>query len=129
MSRGRGLFFGLVLFCFIFSLAEAREIRYDRGGRRDPFEPLIGPHAFRGGGGIGKEAFPLEGVVYDPNKGSYAVIGGEMYREGESVDGAELIKVFPDRAVLLQESNEIVIWLRDEILEPGPKKSRVNEKK
>lgn len=109
-------------------MAEAKEIRYDKGNRRDPFEPLIGPHAFRGGLGVGKEAFPLEGVVYDPGKGSYAVIGGEIYREGESVDEAQLIKVLPDRVVLLQQNNEMVIWLRDEILEPDQKNQKKNEK-
>ena len=41
---------------------------------------------------------------------------------------AKLIKVFPDRAILLQESSEIVIWLREEILEPDQKKLGANEK-
>ena len=128
MSKSLGPAVWLVLVCLIFSVAEAKEIRYDRANRRDPFEPLIGPHAFRGIAGVGKETFLLEGLVYDPKKGSYAVIGGEIYREGESIEGARLIKVFPDRVILLQESNETVIWLRDEILEPAPKKPRTNEK-
>ena len=108
--------------CFIFSLAEAQEIRYDRGNKRDPFQPLIGPHAFRGGAGVSKETFPLEGIVYDPQKGSYVLIGGSIYREGESIEGAKLIKVFPDRVILLQESDQIVVWLREEILESNQKK-------
>ena len=108
-------------------MAEAKEIRYDKGNRRDPFVPLIGPHAFRGAAGVGKEAFPLEGVVYDPKRGSYAVIGGEIYREGESINGAKLIKVFQDRVILLQESSEIVIWLREEIFEPEQNKEVGNE--
>lgn len=122
MSKGTGLVVWLILTAFIFSVAEAKEIRYDKGTRRDPFEPLIGPHAPLGSGGVKKEMFPLEGVVYDPLKGSYAVIGGEIYREGESPEGAKLIKVLPDRIILLQESNEIVIWLREEILEKNEKK-------
>jgi len=129
LSRGRGLFFCLVLSCLIFSVAGAKEIRYDKGNRREPFDPLIGPHAFRGSFEGGREAFPLQGIVYDPKEGSYVVIGGEIYREGESVNGARLIKVFPDRAILSQESNEIVIWLREEILEPGQKKPEKSEEK
>lgn len=122
MSKGTGFIVWLILTAFIFSVAEAKEIRYDKGTRRDPFEPLIGPHAPLGSGSVKKETFPLEGVVYDPLKDSYAVIGGDIYREGESLDGAKLLKVLPDRIILLQESNEIVIWLREEILEKNEKK-------
>ena len=119
----------LVVFSFqIFSLALGEEIRYDKGNRRDPFQPLVGPHAFRGAADMGKEALPLEGIVFDPEKGSYAVIGGDIYREGESIDGAKLIKVFPDRVVLLQASDQIVIWLREEILESSQKKEKANAK-
>lgn len=106
---------------FIFSLAHADEIRYDRANKRDPFAPLVGPHASRIAGGIAREAFRLEGVVFDPKKGSYAIIDGAIYGEGEAIDGAKLVKILPDRIVVLQESNEVVIWLREEILEPNKK--------
>ena len=130
-ERLRKFFLGLVLVSFIFSVAEAEEIRYDKGARRDPFQPLIGPDALRAKD-FKKEALPLEGVVYDAEKGSYAVVDGEIYQEGESIGGAKLIKIFPDRVVLLQETEEVVIWLREEILEPDPrgeKKGKKDEKK
>lgn len=112
---------GAVLF---FSVAEAKEIRYHKGDRRDPFLTLVGPHAFRGEGGRGKDDLPVEGIVFDPEKGSYAIIGGEIYREGETVNGAQLIKIFPDRVILNQQSEEVVIWLREEILRKGKKESK-----
>ena len=112
----------LVSFILFFPVAAVGEIRYDKGSRRDPFEPLLGPHAFQGARGLGKAAFPVEGIIFDPQEGSYAVIGGEIYREGESVNGAKLIKILPDRVILLQESEQLVIWLREEILEAGEKK-------
>ena len=119
----------LGIFCLIFSLAQAEEIRYDTRNKRDPFQPLVGPHAFHGMTGRGKGILPLEGVVFDPQKGSYAVIGGSIYREGESIDGAKLVKVLPDRIVMLQETDEVVIWLHEEVIEAGQKKEQVNEKK
>ena len=112
----------------IFSLAQADEIRYDTRNRRDPFQPLVGPHALRGGMGQTNEASPLEGIVFDPQQGSYAVIGGAYYQEGESIDGAKLVKVLPDRIVLLQDSEEIEIWLREEILGTNRKKEKDNGK-
>ena len=113
---------------FIFSIAEANEIRYDRGNRRDPFQPLIGPNAFRGGY-TGKDAFPVEGIIFDPKKGSYAVVKGEIYREGDTVNGAQIIKILPDRIILNQQSEEVTIWLREEILKKGQKKSQGNVQK
>jgi len=50
---------GLAIWLAIFPLAQAGEIRYDKGNRRDPFQPLIGPHAFRGAR-AGRNSFPLE---------------------------------------------------------------------
>ena len=68
-------------------------------------------------------------MLFRSQKGSYAVIGGTIYREGESIDGAKLVKVLPDRIVLLQETEEEVIWLREEVVEAGQKKEQVNGKK
>lgn len=112
----------------IFSLAHAEEIRYDRAHKRDPFAPLVGPHASRVAGGMAGEAFQLEGVVFDPKKGSYAIIDGAICREGESIDGGQLVKILPDRVVVLQESNKVVVWLHEEILEPN-QKGKINDKK
>ena len=119
-----------IISCFLvgmaalfFSVAEAKEIRYHRGDRRDPFLPLTGPHAVRGDSGVGKDDLPVEGIVFDAKKGSYAVIAGEIYREGENVNGAQLIKVLPDRVILNQQSEEVVVWLREEVLPKDKEKS------
>ena len=119
----------VIMSSFIFCLAQAEEIRYDTGGRRDPFQPLIGPNGLRAARVSGKEALQIQGVVYDPYKGSYAVIGGTIIREGETTEGAKLVKVLPDRVVMLQESKEVVIWLREEIVEAGRTQGKGNEKK
>lgn len=103
--------------CVIFSVAVAGEIRYDKGKRRDPFLPLIGPEGFLASANLSKESFLIEGIIYDPKKGSYAVVGGEIYKEGENVGAAKLIKILPDRVILLQDSGETVIWLREEMVE------------
>ena len=116
---------GWILFLgLIFSVADADDLRYDKGQRRDPFQPLIGPHAYRMGREMTKDAFPIVGIVYDPKKGSYAIVGGEIYREGQNLDGAKLIKILGDRLILQQESKEVIVWLREEILETGKKNSK-----
>jgi len=127
MNRCRFLIVGVLGGVLFFSIAYAEEIRYDNANRRDPFQPLVGPHALQNEG-TGKDAFPVEGVVYDPPAGSYAIIGGEIYREGDTVKDAQLIKIMPGRVILNQQSEEVVIWLREEILEPAHKRKKNDSK-
>ena len=120
MAKKFACFF-VVLSVLFFSIAEAKEIRYHKADRRDPFHTLVGPHAYRGRGGIDKEDLVVEGIMVDEKKGSYAVIGGEIYKEGETVDGAQVIKIFSDRVIFNQQSEEVVIWLREEVLKKKSK--------
>lgn len=114
--RKRGIVFLVVAVAcaLFFSVARAEEIRYDKGKYRDPFIASNAEGSYAQGFG---EGVPVEGIIYDPEKGSYALIGGEIYREGESVGGTQLVKIFPDRVVLLQNSEELVIWIHEENLE------------
>lgn len=85
----------------IFSVATANEFRYDSHGKRDPF--VIAP---KGGGmaekGIGSLAsVKLEGVIADPKGGSFAVINGEVVRQGEKLGGVVVRKI-TDRGVQLE---------------------------
>lgn len=79
--------------------------------------PLTGSYGFHESATPGTGTGAVEGIVFDPRGGSYAVIDGEIYREGDGVHGAKLIKIFSDRVILLEESEEIVIWLRQEMLQ------------
>lgn len=99
----------------IFSVALAEEFRYDKGARRDPFVPVAASDGFATGGGLDGRSV-VEGIVFDPKGGSYAVIGGEIYREGESVKDSKLIRILPDRVIFLQDNEEMVIWLREELV-------------
>lgn len=99
----------------IFPIARADEIRYDKGARRDPFLSLVGPNSGQGQQGWGKGEAAIEGIVYDPKGGSYVIINGEIYREGDNANGANVVRVFPDRVILNQESEQLVMWLREEI--------------
>lgn len=103
------LFFAVTI--LFFSIADAAEIGYDKANRRDPFVPLKGGIEMGGSG-----EWAIEGIVYDPGGGSYAVIRGEIYREGEEIEGSKIVRIFPDRVILLQESREVTAWLREEIV-------------
>lgn len=91
------------------------EIKYDAGGRPDPMVPLIGP-----GGQIKKgfnaSGLNIEGIIFDPGAGSLVLINGEFYRQGDSVNGANVISIFRDRVVMAQDDEEKVIWIREEVV-------------
>lgn len=113
MKKGRLRFLvALASFLVIFSVAEAEEIRYHSSDRRDPFLALIGSDRMRT---AASDELGVEGIIFDPRGDSYAVIGGEIYREGEEVAGSKIVHIFDDRVVFFQESQETVVWLREEM--------------
>lgn len=118
---------GLCGFSLIFSIAGAEEIRYDSGNRRDPFIPLVGANAVTANMGFDKDALPIEGIIYDPKEGSYALIGGEIYREGDRVGNAIVMQILPKKILLLQESKEVVVWLREETVEGSSHKEKPDQ--
>lgn len=120
--KPRYFLFFLLVFSGIFPVAEAGEIRYDSAGRRDPFVPLMGLEALRSG--TQGDSLSIEGIIYDPKGDSYAVIAGEAYKEGEDVEGVKLVRILPDRVIFLQGSQEVVSWLREEIMQEGEKSER-----
>ena len=116
---------GGVVFAAAFSLctlAAADEIHYESAGRRDPFIPLVGP----GGAvsrGFNPEGLSVEGIIYDPPYGSLALINGEFYQEGATVQKANVISIFKDRVILAQGDEEKTLWVREEIVSGAEKKN------
>lgn len=110
-----------LLVCLVIaSVSYAQEIRYDRGDRRDPMIPLIGP-----GGMVQKIPsgdFNVEGIIYDPPAGSLVLINGEFYKAGDTLHNATLISIFKDRIILRAEDEEKTLWIREEVLNEGEKK-------
>lgn len=94
----------------------AVEIQYDAGERRDPFTPLIGPDGILSlkGGSRKSSEFEIEGIMVDSGGDSAVIIGGEVYRAGETINDALIVQIFRDRILLAQEDEEKTIWLREE---------------
>lgn len=104
-------FLNFYALCFVY----AEEIVYQHGERRDPFVPLVGPD------GVLMKKIPtsdliVEGIIYDPVEGSMALINGELYKPGDSINQAVIIRIHKDSVILSQEDEEKTIWLREELL-------------
>ena len=116
MMKNLALFTALGIL-LISSSVLAEEIRYDSGGRRDPFIPLVTPEGVVDAKKFSAKDLRIEGIIYDPNGGSMVLINGEFYKQGENVNGANVITIFRDRVVLSQSDEEKTLWIREEIVD------------
>lgn len=111
---------GLLFWLLLSPIGRAEEIRYDTGSRRDPFFPLVDADGVIRKG-ISASGLLVEGIIFDPIEGSMALINGELYKEGDHVGGANVIRIFHDRVIFSQDDEEKTIWIREEIVEEKSK--------
>ena len=104
-----------------FTDTASSEIVYDSGGRRNPFAPLIDAEGVIRYG-FNSTSLNVEGIIFDPKAGSIALIDGESYKEGETVQNMNIVSIFKDRVILAKDDQEKTLWIREEILQEGEKK-------
>ena len=124
-----GILAGFLTLGLFSSSVIAEEIRYDRGDRRDPFIPLVGPGGVVNVSKLGSKDISIEGIVYDPNGGSMVLINGEFYKEGDSVKGANVISIFHDHVILNQDKEDQTFWIREETVSDTAKVVQKKKKK
>lgn len=96
---------------------EVEEFVYDDQGKRDPFRPLITHEGTFGDGAEGVESIDdirLEGIVWDPAGGSFAIINGEIMKENEQVNNIRVTKISPNAIIISIDNKEYTINLVEE---------------
>ena len=63
---------------------------------------------------MGQSELHLEGVIVDAKGGSYAIVNGQIAKEGELFEGFNLKKVEPNRAVFEKDGEKFDVVLRQE---------------
>lgn len=119
MLKNRFLFAHLLFFlCLSSALFAQEEFKYDAKGKRNPFIPLVTPDGrfLKLEQEEGAETLLLEGIIYDKQGLSYAVINGEVVRIGDKVGDYQVLKI-EERKVILIKEGEI---LERELKEEGP---------
>jgi len=90
--------FLLIFFIFIQQeLSAVEEYRYDSKGKRDPFIPLITSEVTTSMVLQSVETIDdikFEGVIFDPLGKSFAVLNGEVVKEGDKVSNIEIVKIY-----------------------------------
>lgn len=70
---------------------------YQKKERKDPFVPLLGKGAdYLGTDVLSLGDLILEGVIFDPTKGSLAVVNGRVMRVGEKIGEFKLLRILPN---------------------------------
>ena len=108
------------IFLLSISLIQAKEqdngFVYDSKGKRDPFLSLVSPEGYL----INIEPFSesseisIEGIIYDPQGTSLAIINGEVLKAGDTIGRFEVIKIGKGKVILLKDSERFEIELREE---------------
>ncbi len=92
------------------------EIVYDDKGRRDPFVSLVTPDGrllnLEPAGAGTKVA--LEGIIYDKNGQSYAIINGEVVGVGDYILGYSVVNINKDMVILMKNNEYMEYKLQKE---------------
>ncbi len=92
--------------------ASVERFRYDSKGKRDPFIALVTPEGRILPGARSnaeQESVALEGVIWDPNGNSLAIINGKLTKVGQRVYGLELLKI-NKQSIIMQKKGQVKIF-------------------
>lgn len=84
------------------AIAAGERSLYDPHGKRDPFVPLVTLATKVSSSLLGVEnidEITVEGVVYDPKKGSVVIANGSVLKEGEEFGSVKVVSIKPNGAV------------------------------
>jgi hypothetical protein len=97
-----------------FSVASEPLFVYDSKEKRDPFISLIGKNVKLTDVELLEsiDQVRVEGVIIDPNKGSSAIVNGQIIRVGEFLGGFRLEKVTNYHIVMKRDEQEHTIQFR-----------------
>lgn len=86
---------------------------YESRGKRDPFVPLLTedgqkvvPPGLDEGEATDLTLLDLQGIMFDPNAESYAVINGQVVREREAIGNVQILKIEPTEVTIRVDGQE-----------------------
>ncbi len=93
------------------------EVKYDSAGRRNPFIPLITPEGVYlklDNEAEGEQELLLEGIIYDKQGLSYAVVNGTVVKVGDSIMGYQVLKIEDNKVIFIKEGQQKEMVLKKE---------------
>lgn len=97
---------------------------YDSKGKRDPLIPLINsegqrihPPGFDEEVLTGIQGLNLQGIVFDPQAESYAIINGQVVRDQDEIEGMKVLQIDPGAVTILANGQEHRVQIQDQAAE------------
>lgn len=115
LRNKRYIYFLVSVVCLLFSAALAQdEFKYDDQGRRDPFIPLVTSDGrfIELDKQEAKGVLSLQGIIYDENGLSCAMVNGAAVRIGDVVGGSQVLKIEKNKVIFIKEGNTFAVELK-----------------
>lgn len=101
-------------------VASTEDFRYNAKGKRDPFFPLVTPDGrLTAPASTKKAVVMLEGVIWDPDGDSAAMINGTVVEPGDEVEGYRIVTIVKDGVVLERDGKLMKVRLAIGELDEG----------
>jgi len=101
---------------FTFSFAQEQFV-YDAKNKRNPFIPLVTPE----GRLLTLEqdektmnSLLVEGIIYDKNGLSYAVVNGEVIKVGDGINNYQVLRIEKNRVIFIKDGQPTEVKLKEE---------------
>ncbi|TRZ96165.1 hypothetical protein D4R78_01550 [bacterium] len=106
----------LILLALPLSLPAKELAGYDAKSRRDPFIPLVTSDGrlLNLETKADSSSLNLEGIIYDSDDLSYAVVNGEVVKVGDEVNGYDVLKIEKNKVIFIKDSQPMEIELKEE---------------
>jgi len=92
------------------------EFLYDAKGRRNPFIPLVTPDGrlLKMEQQEGLAGLSLEGIIYDKNGVSYAIVNCEILKIGDNVGDYQILKIENNKVIFIKDGEPTEVELKEE---------------
>jgi len=108
--------FCISIFIFWFYINAEEQFIYDSKGKRNPFIPLVTPDGrlLKLEQAEGVKGLNVEGIIYDKNGLSYALVNGEVVKIGDQVGDYQILKIEKEKVIFIKEGQAIEVELKRE---------------
>ncbi len=117
-SKGNKLIIPVLICLALVSILSAQEeFKYNSQGRRNPFIPLVtsdgrmlNPEPEQNN----KQMLTLEGIIYDKNGISYAIINGSVAKVGEKIGEFQVLRINRNKVIFIKDGQLSEVKLEEE---------------
>ncbi|MDD5006066.1 MAG: general secretion pathway protein GspB [Candidatus Omnitrophica bacterium] len=99
------LFLFITFLIIVDSIAQEKVVKYDSGNKRNPFIPIVtnDGQLLNVQNDENDIDLNLEGIAYDKNGQSMAIINGEVLRKNDAIGSVKIIEIRKDSVVCTRD--------------------------